>query len=150
MTRRRRNWLIVAGVVLGIAGWFGYEVHFFFRKIASEYHTADTIVRVAKFVDANEGRWPRSWDELGAPDYLRDGDVRVDFGADPDRLIDDPQLIYNVITPFSGTYQTFPHSKMYLDDLRWVIAENRGAIERLPVEFRGRRESILIDRLHPR
>jgi hypothetical protein len=146
MTKQRRTGLIVAAVVVGLLAWGGYEVRQLFRRIRAEYQAAQVITLVGKFVDSHEGRWPTSWDELGAPEHLRDGDVRIDFDVDPERLIEDPLLIYSVITPYSGSFRKFPHSKLYLNDLRRIIAEKRNALDRMPPDVPRQGANSLIDR----
>jgi len=125
MTKRRRIVLVVACVVLGLAGWLGIEVRRWYRQTRAEYHTAQAIGLVTTFVEQHRGNWPRSWDELGAPEYLRDGDVVVDFHADPERLIDDHQSIHTVIKPFTGAFVKLRFVDGMLRELRRLLAEKR-------------------------
>jgi hypothetical protein len=60
-------------------------------QLGSPYGTAKVIREVTRFVEANQGRWPRNWDEIpsvkAASKY-----VRMDFDVDENELVSDPAL----------------------------------------------------------
>jgi hypothetical protein len=108
--------LVLVGIVsLGamIAKWiFDWDY-----QLKSEYVTADVIRDVEQFVKLQNGRWPRSWDELpGAVDARNY--ARIDFNASTQDLIADRHRIYTAITPMSREYRTYPHAERQLDQLR--------------------------------
>jgi hypothetical protein len=120
----RRTWIVIVAVV-GLLAWGGYRFWRFNRETRAEYHAAQIIWQVTTFVENNQGRWPRNWDELDAPDYLRDGDVLIDFSADPARLIAEPALLETKIAPYTGTYRVYPHAKSDLALLHAALVKAR-------------------------
>ena len=62
-----------------------------------------------KYIEANDGRWPRSWDDLSSIDPSRDFDwvaqrLTFDFDADPTQIVHQTPYSFNAIKPNSPCY----------------------------------------------
>ena len=86
-----------------------------FSNMKSEYVTADVIRDTEHFIKKTDGRWPRSWADLGG-DCSEFTDVN--FSLDPSKATKDDVL--KAIKPKSGRYYTYPDSK---EDLEAVYDE---------------------------
>jgi len=128
MTTEARNWitllvgLAVAGLVVRLIGNRNEQK---IEDFQSQLEMSEVISAVAVYVERSGGQWPRGWSDLALPDHIREGDARIDFQADPDQLIDDPQLMNQVILPPSGAYSPSWFPKDELDQLRQTIIRLR-------------------------
>jgi len=126
MIRRRVKTvaLLLALIVIGGAFYLGKVVYEFDRRLKAEYGTADAIREVTWYVEAHEGAWPRSWDDIPNIDWARKY-VRIKFDVDTNALIDDQSLIQSTIVPVTGEYRTYPHAERQLNELRDLLNQFR-------------------------
>ncbi len=121
------NWitlLIGAAVLFGAIRWVNDRKSRQIREIVSEWYVPQVVFAVTRYVDKSKGRWPRKCDDLALSDDICEEDVLVDFAADPDQLIDDPNRICSVVLPLSGTpgKQSFTET---FDELRRTLVRHR-------------------------
>jgi hypothetical protein len=95
------------------------------QRLKAEYGAGRVILDVADFVEAHDGRWPGSWDDLPYGAHARDY-VRMDFDVDVEELIRDPKLLHSSIVPVTGEYKTYPHADWHFEKLREVLMRHHG------------------------
>lgn len=117
MSRRKKTWLAVLAVAAVLIGYGVYRLREFSRDMRAEYGAAQTIARVADYVEAHDGRWPTNWDEIEPWPGVREL-VVVQFDVDIDRLIEEPEAIQSTIVPITGPYDVYPHARANLQWLR--------------------------------
>lgn len=66
MTRGRTILLVTAVVVLGSAGLIAYAVQTSLHRIREAYAAWDTGTLLTEYMERNDDRWPKSWDDLVA------------------------------------------------------------------------------------
>jgi hypothetical protein len=112
--------MAIAVVVLIVAG-AGMMVPRFLN-MRSEYGTSQAIADLKVHLRSNEGRWPRSAEELGGK-YPVNGGVHVDYSMTSARLIESPWLLREAVRPRSGRFDTFPHYDAMIGELHEVLRE---------------------------
>lgn len=119
--RYRSLWFglaIVLAALVCVATWiFGPPL----LNMKSEYVTARVISDVRIFVEKNDGKWPKSWQDLGGHDYT--AFTTMNFNLDPDTASRDE--VVDAIQPRSGKYYTYPHAREQLESLYDALAKCR-------------------------
>jgi hypothetical protein len=65
MTRARKVSLGLGVAIFGVAVWFGVHIYRVISRLPEAYAAWDTGELLINYMKTHEGRWPRSWDELG-------------------------------------------------------------------------------------
>lgn len=86
------------------------------ERCRSEYPTANAISAVTRHVQKHQGQWPTTWDDLSFPPDLRH-QVNIRFDVTSRQILANRRLIHEVITPVTGPFRIYPHSKDDLDHL---------------------------------
>ncbi|MDB6026787.1 MAG: hypothetical protein JWM68_3010 [Verrucomicrobiales bacterium] len=109
-------------IVILCIGALSLAVYPKFSNMKSEYTTAGVIVDLDAYVHAHPGKWPKSWKDLGDGS---DGSAYTKFRFDLSTasMLQNPQLIYEAVTPLRGRYYTYPHAKRQLDEVLRKIKE---------------------------
>lgn len=122
MSRRRATRILLAVAAIAAIAWGVQWYRDWSFQLTAEYVAAQAIRDVTTYVEAHHGEWPRSWSDLPANDSRRPHMVRIEFGADVEELIRDPQKIQRAIEPVNGVYHTYPHASRQLEELREILA----------------------------
>jgi hypothetical protein len=118
-------------VVLSAAAFLGYDIG---ESLRSDYGTAGVIRIVDDYVRTHGGNWPSSWGDLDATEAARRSQssssywrkyTRVDFTLTSEQLIENPDLIYDAVTPLSGEYFVYPNAREDLDRVMQAIRDAR-------------------------
>ena len=92
-----------------------------FSNMKSEYVTAGAISRTQAYVQRTQGKWPRSWSDMGSSDET--SYTRMNFGLDPKSAT--KEEVMNAIKPRSGRYYTYPHATEHLEELYNEVVKYR-------------------------
>lgn len=125
MPRFRLRTLLVAFVVLSFLLLLVKIYRDFSRQLKAEYNAAQVIRDVTQYVQAQQGRWPASWNDIPNGAFARQY-VIIRFDVTPAELLDDPALMQSAIRPISGEYLTYPHAERQLNELREILARFYG------------------------
>jgi len=87
----------------------------FSSNTKSEYVAADVIRSTTTYVKTNNGRWPRSWKELGEPGT--NAFVLMNFKLTRDAILQNPELLETAIQPRTKRWMVYPHHKRDLAEL---------------------------------
>lgn len=87
------------------------------RNMKGEYEASGVMRHTHAFLEEN-GRWPRSWEELGISSSLGEH-VHMDFELDEGEAIRNPSVFYASIQPrvYPGIYLTYPDARKQMDAL---------------------------------
>ena len=121
--------LLLALVVIGGALCVGKIAYDFGERLRAEYGAAGVIRDVTRYVEAHEGAWPQSWNDIPNGDWAQKY-VRMKFDVDTNALVDDPTLIQSTIVPVTGEYHTYPHAERQLNELRDLLKRFRDGMEK--------------------
>ena len=89
---------------------------------------------VDDYVETHDGSWPSSWNDLEATDRCRERGLAIsvyprytsiDFTLTSDQLIEEPDLIFQAVSPSSGEYICYPDARLLLGRILETIRRER-------------------------
>ena len=109
-----------------------------FWNMKSEYVTAGTISNLEKYVETHNGKWPTCWKDLGDGTDLSKY-TRFRFDLTSEGILQNPNLIYQAVTPHSGVYYTYPHAEQRLKGVLKKVQEfhTAGVTNKIPSTVRS-------------
>ncbi len=100
--------LVISGLVAALAAGLVPRLW----NMTAEYVTAGVIRDTEEYVVRSQGRWPKSWADLGED---RSRYTTINFAVDPDSS--SKADVASAIRPVSGRFLTYPHADRDLERL---------------------------------
>ena len=134
----RHPWRWATGIVVAVLlAATAYSYYTLNEALRGDYETRRVVQMVEDYVKTHEGNWPKSWEDLRDTETAKQllpldlsywrRYTRVDFTMQSERLIRDPEMIYQAVMPMSGKYILYPHAKQDLDTVMQAIREAKGS-----------------------